>query len=459
MTDSAAVAIEVIQQLRAALGERVLVDPAQTEPFSHDRSHHAWTTADVVVRCRSTQDVSDVLRICSPTATPVVPFGTGTGLEGGANSVPGCVCLDLSGMNRIVRLDPGSLDVTVEAGVRRSELNPVLARHGLIFAVGPGVDACIGGMAATGASGTNAVYYGTMRECVLGLTVVLADGSVLRTGGRARKSSAGYDLTHLFIGSEGSLGIITELTLRVHGIPVSTRTVTCGFPDIVSAATVVQRAMGEDLALARAELLDEVMIGAMNEYSGLSFERMPTLLLEFVGGPAAVAEQSERVRILAESLGGVKFESVAGAERERLWQARHDALPAAAAMKAGAQTWSTDVCVPLSRLADCIGQTKADLDASSVLAPIAGHVGDGNFHLAFVLHPDDAAGHAEARRIDERLVERALQMGGTCTGEHGIGVGKVEHLRREHPTGLPVMRLIKDAFDPRGILNPGKVLS
>jgi len=459
MTGDVRVRATVIDLLQGALGAKVLTDPAETEPFSHDRSHHPWQLADAVVRCTSTQDVVDVLRICSDTTTSVVPFGTGTGLEGGANLSRGSVCLDVSGMNRILRLDPGSLDVTVEAGVKRSELNPVLAEHGLFFPVGPGVDASIGGMAATGASGTNAVYFGTMRESVLGLTVVLADGTVVHTGGRARKSAAGYDLTHLFIGSEGTLGVITEITLRVYGIPPSTVLAVCAFGDLVAAARVVQRALGEGIHLARAELLDDIMVGAIDDFSGLSLERAPTLLLEFIGGPAAVAEDAERVRALAEDEGSVNFGLVESApERDRIWQARHDALPAAAAMKNGAQTWSTDVCVPISRLADCIGQTKADLDASSVLAPIAGHVGDGNFHLAFVLSPDDTAGFAEAQRINERLVERAVVMGGTCTGEHGIGVGKTEDLIREHPTGVPLMRALKGTLDPLGIMNPGKVL-
>ncbi|MEO6309831.1 MAG: FAD-linked oxidase C-terminal domain-containing protein, partial [Leifsonia sp.] len=455
----ASVAASVIDRLRDTLGAKVLTDPAETEPFSHDRSHHPWQLADVVVRCTSTRDVAEVLRICSDTNTPVVPFGTGTGLEGGANLSRGCVCLDVSGMNRIVRLDPDSLDVTVEAGVKRSELNPVLAGHGLFFPVGPGVDASIGGMAATGASGTNAVYYGTMRESVLGLTVVLADGTVLNTGGRARKSAAGYDLTHLFVGSEGTLGVITEITLRVYGIPPSTVLMVSTFGDLAAAARVVQRALGGGIQLARAELLDDIMVGAIDDFSGLALDRAPTLLLEFIGGPASVAEDAERVRAFAADEGSLSFTLVDSApERERIWQARHDALPAAAALKDGAQTWSTDVCVPISRLADCIGQTKADLDASSVLAPIAGHVGDGNFHLAFVLHPDDAAGFAEAQRINGRLVERAVTMGGTCTGEHGIGIGKTDDLLREHPTGVPLMRILKGALDPLGIMNPGKVL-
>ncbi|TAM71125.1 MAG: FAD-binding protein [Microbacteriaceae bacterium] len=451
---------ETITRLTEAFGAKLLLDPAQTERYSHDRSHHDWTAADVVVRCTSTEDVSRAMLICSESSTPVVPFGTGTGLEGGANSVRSGVCIDVSGMQRIIRFDPDSLDVTVEAGVKRSQLNPVLAPHGLHFPVGPGVDASIGGMAATGASGTNAVFYGTMRGSVLGLTVVLADGSVIHTGGRARKSSAGYDLTHLFIGSEGTLGIITEVTLKVYGIPPAAAMALCVFNDLVTAAKAVQRALTAGLPLARVELLDEVTVDSINSYSGLSLTPSPTLIVEFIGGKSAVSEQLGQMREIANQLGAEAFTMVDGGDnRERIWQARHSALPAAQAMLPGSRTWSTDVCVPISRLADCIGQTQADLRELAILAPIVGHVGDGNFHLAFVLNPDAPDDVARARVVDRRLIDRALAMGGTCTGEHGVGLGKVNDLLLEHPSGVPVMRVIKGALDPKNLLNPGKVLA
>lgn len=449
----------VRRSLQAEFGDRVLTGVADREQRGHDESHHRWEAPDNVVLCTSTRDVARALEICSAAGCPVVPFGTGTGLEGGSNAAAGWTALDLSPMNRILRVSPGDLDVTVQAGVTRLALDAALRGEGLFFPVDPGADASLGGMAATRASGTNAVRYGTMRDNVLGLTVVLADGTVVRTGGRARKSAAGYDLTGMFVGSEGTLGVITELTLRVHGVPESVSAAVCAFPDLASATRAVQEVLANAVPLARIELLDEVMIGAVNAYSRTDLPVAPTLFLEFHGSPAAVAEQVQEVRGISADHGCLRFEAAASeTDRRRLWKARHDALPAARALVAGAHTWSTDVCVPISALADNVAAVQADVAAAGILAPIAGHVGDGNFHLAFVLRPGDDEALGTARAINDRMVRRALAAGGTCTGEHGIGIGKRASLAQEHPTGVPVMRALKQALDPAGILNPGKVL-
>jgi len=443
------------------LGLDVVTDPVLMSDRSHDRSHHAWELPDAVVRCHSTDDVSTVLRWAHATGTPVVPIGAGTGLEGGANSSKGSVALDLSPMDAILEISEPDLDATVQAGVMKSALNAALAPHGLVFPVGPGVDASVGGMASTCASGTTAVRYGTLKDNVLGMTVVLADGSVVRTGGRSRKTSAGYDLTRLFVGAEGTLGVITELTVRVHGIPAAAAAAICGFPDLDSAARTVQVALKSGVPISRVELLDEITVDAVNRYAGLAIPVVPTLLFEFEGSSErTVREQAAEIERIAADHGSIGFERTDDpVGNARLWQARADALPAYCALVPGSVTWSTDVCVPVSRLAQCIVETAADTERSGVLAPIVGHVGDGNFHLAFVLVPGDDETYAKARAVNERLVERALAMGGTCTGEHGIGSGKVHSLAQEHPTGIPVMAAIKAALDPSGIMNPGKVLA
>lgn len=461
-----AVTIDLVAELEEALPGQVETSIEALRENSHDRSHHSWAPALAVVRCTSTEEVSTALRLCHSAGIPVVTRGTGTGIEGGANApapVDGgersrCVVLDVSGMQRIIQIDPGSFDATVEAGVLRSQLNPLLAQHGLQFVAGPGVDASIGGMAATRASGTNAVKYGTMSDNVLGLTVVMADGTVVKTGSRARKSSAGYDLTHLFIGSEGTLGVITELILRVHSVPAARYLAVLSFPSVEAASRVVQTALQTGVALARAELLDEVQIGAMNAYSKLDFHVAPTLFVELSGNAAEVAEQAAELRAIAENNGCLDERHIDGDDPERFWKVRHDALPSANALRENSYTWSTDVCVPISHLAECVTETQADVAASGLVAPIAGHVGDGNFHLAFVLEHGNESERLSAEQLYERLIARALAYGGTCTGEHGIGQGKVADLVQEHPSGVPVMRSIKQALDPAGILNPGKVL-
>jgi len=441
-------------ELRAVLGGGLSTSTSEREQYSHDESHHRGPLPDAVAWCESTDEVAALLEICSRHGVPVVPFGTGTGLEGGVVASHGGVAVNLSRMNRILRVSSDDLDATVQAGVTRVALNEHLGQSGLFFPVDPG------GMAATRASGTNAVRYGTMRENVLGLTVVLSDGRVLRTGGRARKSAAGYDLTRLFVGSEGTLGVITEITVRLFGLPEHVVAAVCGFPQIRQAVDAVVRILQCGILVARMELLDDVMVSAVNRYSGLDFVPQPTLFFEFQGAPRSVDEQVEEVCGIVHEFGGSDLQWAERREdRTAMWKARHDALPAAKALRPGAHTWSTDVCVPISRLADCIVETKEDIVASKLLAPIAGHVGDGNFHLAFVLDVDDADEMGRATGLHERLVARALAMEGTCTGEHGIGLGKQGFLRDEHGLGVEVMREIKAALDPAGILNPGKVFS
>lgn len=462
----------LIDALERVLPGRVLWRAVDTSDYSHDRSHHRWAPSVAVVRATTTDDVAAAVRVCRAAGMPVIARGTGTGLEGGANALPGeadpitgvvpsrsrVVVIDLQGMSRILRIDPDSADATVEAGVRRSELNPVLAAHGLQFVAGPGVDASIGGMAATRASGTNAVKYGTMAENVRGLTVVMADGTVVRTGGRARKSSAGYDLTHLFIGSEGTLGIITELTLKLTPIPEARTLTVLSFPSVEAAARVVQRCLQVGVDLARAELLDTAQIAAINAYSHTDFREASTLFVELSGETRSLDGQAARLDVIADAEGVLERRTIDPADYERVWQVRHDALPAAQALRPDSYTWSTDVCVPIAHLAQCITETQADIIASGLLAPIAGHVGDGNFHLAFVLANGDDAERQRAAGLYRRMIRRALSFGGTCTGEHGIGEGKMSDLIDEHPTGVPVMRAIKRALDPEGLLNPGKMV-
>ncbi|HSC27917.1 MAG TPA: FAD-linked oxidase C-terminal domain-containing protein [Vicinamibacterales bacterium] len=452
---------ELDAELRALLGDRVSTATAVREHHSHGESHHEPRLPDAVVYPLSTEDVREVVRACARHRCPMVPFGAGSSLEGHVIPMRGGVSLDLSRMTRIVRVSVDDLDATVEAGVTRKQLERHLQSTGLTFPLDPGADATIGGMAATRASGTTAVRYGTMREAVLGLTVVLADGRVIQTGTRARKSSAGYDLTRLFVGSEGTLGIITEVTLRLHGRPEAVAAATCWFDDIDGAVRTVITTIQLGVPVARIELLDEVQIGAVNRHSGLSCPVAPTLFFEFHGlSEADVAAQAEEVAGIARANGGREFDRAVTPERRAaLWQARHDAYYAALALRPGARGWTTDVCVPISRLADCIHETKADLAASPLVGPLVGHAGDGNFHLVFPVHPEDPAEMAEAGRLTDRLVARALAMGGTCSGEHGVGIGKLKFLEREHGAeAIEVMRAIKRTLDPMNLMNPGKLV-
>jgi D-lactate dehydrogenase (cytochrome) len=449
-----------VDELKALVGDRCTTNPTELEHHGHGESWHAPGAPDAVVYPLSTEEVRAIVRSAARFGAPVVPFGAGSSLEGHVNAVSGGVSIDLSRMNRVLRVSVDDLDATVEAGVTHRQLNKALANTGTCFWVDPGADATIGGMAATGASGTTTVRYGTMREAVRGLTVVLADGQVIRTGGRARKSSAGYDLTRLFIGSEGTLGVITEVIVRLHGLPDAVSAAVCAFDSLDGAVRTAITTIQLGVPVARIELLDEVMIEAVNRYSRLSHALKPTLFFEFHGtSEAGVAEHAAMVQEIAADNGGAGFEWATTTEaRARLWQARHDTLPASRAMRQGGQAWVTDVCVPISSLAECILETKQDLLASKAFAPIVGHVGDGNFHLNFVLNPDDPGELAEVRALNARLVHRALALGGTSTGEHGVGLGKIDYLLEEHGAAVETMKAIKRALDPDNRMNPGKVV-
>ncbi|WP_150462246.1 FAD-binding oxidoreductase [Nesterenkonia ebinurensis] len=450
----------VLKELTTALGAgRVSADPGLLEAKAHDRSYHSWQPPLAVVQPRSTQEVAETMRICHEHKVPVVPRGSGTGLEGGANTSADSICLDLSAMTQILHIAADDLYATVEAGVMKSQLNAALAAHRLQFPAGPGVDASVGGMAATSASGTMAVRYGTLKENVLALTVVLADGSVIRTGSTAKKSSSGYDLTHLFVGSEGTLGVITEATVTLHPVPEANKSGVWSLPSLQNAVELVVAALRSSLRLTRVELLDDLTVDALRKYNGYTAPVTETLMVEFSGSAAEVEAQYAQFAELAAHYDAAEhLQATEPDECQQLWQARHDVLPATVALIPGAAPLATDVCVPISKLPECILQTKADLESVDLLAPIVGHVGDGNFHLAMLLPPGDDAAATKAKEINARLVDRALAMGGTCTGEHGVGIGKIGPMRTEHATALEAMRAVKAALDPAGLLNPGKVL-
>jgi D-lactate dehydrogenase (cytochrome) len=455
---------EAKQALFAALavrfGNRLSMSQALREQHANTLTWLKLEPPDAVLFAETAAEVSEVVRLCAEARVPIIPFGTGTSLEGHVNAPFGGLSLDLSPMNRIIAVHEGDLDCVVEPGVTRKVLNDHLRDAGLFFPVDPGADASLGGMAATRASGTNAVRYGTMRDAVLGLEAVLADGSIITTGGRARKSSAGYDLTRLLVGSEGTLGIITSLTLRLHGIPETILSGICPFGSIEGACNATIAALQMGLPLARIELADEVQIRACNAYSHLALPEAPTLFVEFHGTPAGAREQVEAFAEIARAEGGGELEWAERQEdRTRLWQARHDAYWAARALKPGAELLTTDVCVPISALAACVSATRQDIDRPGLLAPIVGHVGDGNFHVLPLIDPSDQEEKRKVQGFLERLVERALSYGGTCTGEHGIGQGKINYLVAEHGTGVQAMIAIKKALDPLNILNPGKLFA
>jgi len=449
----------MLVSLRKLLGDRLSTSPAVCAHHGKDESYHAPHAPDAVAFAHSTEEVAAIVKLCADHKTPVIAFGAGTSLEGQVAALAGGVCIDMSQMNRILRVNAADLDASVEAGVTRKQLNEHLRDTGLFFPIDPGADASLGGMAATRASGTNAVRYGTMRENVLALTVVLADGRVIRTARRARKSAAGYDLIRLFVGSEGTLGIITEVTLRLYGIPEAISAAVCAFPNIEGAVDTVILTIQNGVPVARIELLDECQMAAINKYSKLDHKVAPTLFFEFHGSPAGVAEQAETVNAIAREHGGDNFRwATTSEERSKLWQARHDAYYAALALRPGSKGWATDVCVPISRLAECISETKKDLAQSPLPYALVGHVGDGNFHLVFMIDPSRPEEVAEASRLNDRMVARALAMEGTSTGEHGVGYGKMDFLIAEHGEAVSVMRTIKKALDPDGILNPGKIV-
>ena len=458
--EHASVEQPLIDRLRELLGERLSTAMAVREHHGVDMSYHAPAPPDAVAFAHSTEEVSAIVRQCARFRVPVIAFGTGTALEGQVQALHGGITIDLTQMDAILEINAEDLDCRVQPGVTRVRLDEELRDTGLFFPVDPGADASLGGMAATRASGTNAVRYGTMRENVLGLTVVLGDGRVIRTGTRARKSAAGYDLTRLFVGSEGTLGVITEVGLRLYGRPEAMSAAVCPFETLAGAVDTVISTIQSGVPVARIELLDETQVEATNRYSGLDYPLRPTLFFEFHGSERGVAEQAETVGAITAEFGGGEFRwATRSEERNRLWQARHDAYHAALALRAGARVWATDVCVPISRLSECILATRRDIDESRLIAPIVGHVGDGNFHISFVIDPGDREEMARAQQVNERMVSRAQSMGGTCTGEHGVGIGKIDCLAAEHGEGaIEVMRQIKRALDPHDIMNPGKVL-
>jgi D-lactate dehydrogenase (cytochrome) len=449
-----------IASLQRLLGDRLVTSATICEGHGKDASYHPCVPPDAVAFAKSTEEVSEIVQICARHKVPLIPFGKGTGLEGNIVALRGGVCVDLSRMNRILEVSTGDLDATVEAGVTHEQLNEHLRGSGLFFSVDPGANATIGGMDATRASGTNSVRYGTMRENVVSLKVVLPDGRVIRTARRARKSAAGYDLTRLFVGSEGTLGVITEVTVRLYGLPPAISSAVCSFPSVESAVNVVIKTIQAGVPVARMELADAVQMDAINRYSQLDLPVAPTLWLEFHSTATGVEEHAKSVQMIASEHGGTDFSWTANPqEREKLWRARHDAVHADKALRDGAEFWATDVCVPISRLAECITETQKELGACLLPAPIVGHVGDGNFHVGFVLNPNDPGEMEQARRLNEKIVHRALSLDGTCTGEHGIGCGKLDFLIAEHGEAVSVMRAIKKAIDPDNIMNPGKILS
>jgi D-lactate dehydrogenase (cytochrome) len=451
---------DLFAQLRALLGERATTSAAIRETHGRDESWHAPHPPDAVVFPQSVDEVVAIVKACAAHATPMIPFGVGTSLEGHVVALHGGVSIDMSRMNRVLQVNAADLDCRVEPGVTRKWLNEHLRDTGLFFPIDPGADATIGGMAATRASGTNAVRYGTMRENVLALKVVLADGRVISTGRRARKSSAGYDLTRLFVGSEGTLGVIVEISLRLYGIPEAIAAAVCAFPSVEVAVETTILTIQSGIPVARIELADAAQMDALRSYAKLTYASQPTLFFEFHGSERAVAEHAEAVQRIAAEHGGAAFEWATKPEdRSRLWQARHDAHYANMSLRPGARGWPTDVCVPISRLAECVAETRADLSRSNLLAPIVGHVGDGNFHVDFIVDPNDPAELAEARRLNERLIARALAMDGTCTGEHGVGYGKIGFLEAEHGEAVDLMRALKRTFDPENLMNPGKIVA
>ena len=456
---SASAVAEVVSCLETQFGERLSKTAAMRERFGKDESFHASVPPDAVVTPKSTEEVSQIVKLCAEHGVPVIPYGTGTALEGHVAALYGGISVNMQEMNDVIEVHDEDLDVVVQPGVTRKQLNQYLHDRGLFFPIDPGADASIGGMTACRASGTNAVRYGTMRENVLALTVVLADGRVIKTSRRARKSAAGYDLTRLFVGSEGTLGVITEITLKLYGIPEAISSAVCTFPDLDSAVGTVINTIQYGVPVARIELLDEAQIDAINRYSKTDLAVAPTLFLEFHGSTQGVAEQAQVVQELAADAGGSNFQWTTNTEeRNRLWQARHDAAYACKALRPDGEIWATDVCVPISQLAECIRETQRDIKESNLVAPIVGHVGDGNFHLVLLVDKEDPEENERAQQLHERMVMRALAMGGTCTGEHGIGYGKLDFLIAEHGEAVSVMRAIKQALDPDNIMNPGKIL-
>jgi D-lactate dehydrogenase (cytochrome) len=449
-----------VAELATLLGRRATTADIVREHHSHGESYHPAALPDVVCFPHSTEEVSAILKISAKHGVPVIPFGGGTSMEAQVNAIYGGITIDMREMNRILNIGTEDLQATVEAGVTRLQLNKALANTGFTFFIDPGADATIGGMTSTRASGTTAVRYGTMRENVLALTVVLADGRVIKAGTRARKSAAGYDLTRLFVGAEGTLGVITEVTLRLHPLPEAVSVASCAFDSIRDAIEAAIETIQLGVAVARIEFMDELQVDACNRYSKTNYPVAPILFFEFHGDTVrSVTDQAEIVQKLAEEHHGRGFQwFTTPEERETLWKMRHEAYFANLAMRKGGKMFTTDICVPISRLADCIVESKKDTASASFPAPIVGHVGDGNFHMSFMLDPNSPAELAEAKVLEEKIIRRALAMGGTSSGEHGVGTGRKKYLPVEHGAALDVMRAIKQALDPDNRMNPGKMV-
>ncbi len=450
----------VLSVLKQRLGKRFQTGEAIRMQHGHTVTWLRNQAPDGVAFPRSTDEVSDIIKICADHRVPIIPFGAGTSLEGHVNAPAGGISVDVSQMNAILSVNPEDLDATVQPGVTRKALNEHLRDTGLFFPIDPGADASLGGMAATRASGTNAVRYGTMRDNVINLEVVLPDGRIVRTARRARKTSAGYDLTRLFVGSEGTLGLITELTLKLYGIPEAMSSARCSFPTVKAACDAVIATIQYGLPIARIELLDALQVSAVNAYAKLNLPETPLLLLEFHGSPTSVSEQAEVFGEIAVDAGGREFTwTTDGEERNRLWQARHDAYWASLALAPGKKGISTDVCVPISRLAECVTAAQDEASRLDLLAPVVGHVGDGNFHVLLLIDETDTEEVTRAERFVGWLNDLAISMDGTCTGEHGIGQGKQPYLRNELGDAVDIMAAIKNAVDPQGIMNPGKIFA
>jgi D-lactate dehydrogenase (cytochrome) len=449
-----------LASLRELFGDRLSTSQAMREHHGRDESSFDPMLPDAVVFAHTTEEVAATVALCNQHKVPVIPYGTGTSLEGHILALSGGLSIDLLQMNRVIAVHAQDLTVTVQPGVTRKQLNVEIKDTGLFFPIDPGADASLGGMAATRASGTNAVRYGTMRENVLGLTVVTAEGKVIKTGTRAKKSSAGYDLTRLFVGSEGTLGIITEVTLKLYPQPESISAAVCSFNDIASAVNTVIVTMQMGVPVARVEFLDENGVKAINKHDKLTLPEKPLLLFEFHGSENSVKEQAEIVQEIAQDHGAIGFEWATRPEdRSRLWQARHNAYFALLQLRPGCRAISTDCCVPISHLAEILLATKADCEQQQLTHSIIGHVGDGNFHVQMMVDPNDPADIARAEGVNARMVERAIAMDGTCTGEHGVGLHKMDFLIQEHGEGaIDTMRSIKHALDPNNILNPGKII-
>lgn len=448
-----------LKALHHEFGTKISLSEAIRSQHGHDESSHTGKMPDAVLFAETTEDIANAVHICNEHSLPVIAYGAGTSLEGHIIPVRGGLTIDLSRMDKVLAVNASDMDVRVEAGILRSSLNAYLRDQGLFFPIDPGADCTLGGMVGTRASGTNAVKYGTMREQLLSLKVVTPSGEIIETGTRSRKSAAGYDLTHMFCGSEGTLGIVTEISLKVHGIPEKVAAGVCRFPDLSSAVNTVIAVIQMGIPVSRIELLDALSIKAVNAYSKTTYPEAITLFLEFSGATAAVEEQLESFGELASSEGGKHIEFAETQEEiNALWHARHQLYYATCALDPGKYAVTTDVCVPISRLADCILETRQDIDASGLLGTILGHVGDGNFHTIILADPDSTDEMEKAESLNERMVKRAIEMGGTCTGEHGIGSGKREFLLWERGAeAIAMMKAIKNALDPKGIMNPGKV--